>query len=68
MRSGPAPLRAGIGDARRRADGARRSDRLGATAGNAQVSLGWTAPVSNGGSAITGYRIYRGTLPALRRS
>ncbi|HEX2023038.1 MAG TPA: fibronectin type III domain-containing protein, partial [Candidatus Thermoplasmatota archaeon] len=32
-----------------------------ASAGNAQVSLSWSAPSSNGGSAITGYRIYRGT-------
>jgi hypothetical protein len=31
------------------------------TAGNAQVSLSWTAPSSNGGSPITGYNIYRGT-------
>ena len=29
--------------------------------GNAQVTLNWTAPSSNGGSAITGYSIYRGT-------
>ena len=36
---------------------------LQATAGNAQVSLSWTAPSSNGGSAITGYRVYRGTAP-----
>jgi hypothetical protein len=35
---------------------------LGATAGNGQVALSWTAPDSDGGSAITGYRIYRGTV------
>lgn len=34
---------------------------LAATAGNAQVSLSWSTPSSNGGSAITGYDIYRGT-------
>jgi predicted phage tail protein len=34
---------------------------LTATPGNNQVSLSWTAPTSNGGSAITGYNIYRGT-------
>jgi fibronectin type 3 domain-containing protein len=32
-----------------------------ATAGNAQVVLVWTAPSSNGGGAITGYKVYRGT-------
>ena len=31
-----------------------------ATAGDGKIDLAWTAP-SNGGSAITGYRIYRGT-------
>ena len=30
--------------------------------GSAQVLLNWTSPVSNGGSAITGYDIYRGTV------
>lgn len=33
---------------------------LKATAGNAQVSLSWSAPSSNGGSAITSYAVYRG--------
>ena len=27
------------------------------------IDLTWTAPISNGGSAITGYRIYRSTTP-----
>ncbi|MDE1815054.1 MAG: fibronectin type III domain-containing protein [Thaumarchaeota archaeon] len=34
---------------------------LTAAAGNAQISLSWTVPSSNGGSAITGYNVYRGT-------
>lgn len=34
---------------------------LVATAGNSNVSLTWAAPISNGGSPIIGYRIYRGT-------
>jgi fibronectin type 3 domain-containing protein len=33
----------------------------GATPGNAQVTLTWTAPASDGGSAVSAYRVYRGT-------
>jgi subtilisin family serine protease len=32
-----------------------------ATAGDAKVTLSWSAPSSDGGSVITGYSIYRGT-------
>jgi predicted phage tail protein len=34
---------------------------LTATAGDAQVSLSWTAPASDGGAQITSYDIYEGT-------
>ena len=34
-----------------------------ATAGNASVSLGWSAPSSDGGAQITDYAVYRSTAP-----
>ena len=34
---------------------------LTASGGNAQASLSWTAPASNGGVNITSYRVYRST-------
>ena len=36
---------------------------LAATAGSGSVTLSWAAPASDGGAAITGYNIYRGTSP-----
>ena len=35
---------------------------LTAVAGNGQVTLSWTAPAEDGGSAVTGYKVYRGTF------
>jgi fibronectin type 3 domain-containing protein len=32
-----------------------------AVAGNGQATVTWTAPASNGGTAVTGYNVYRGT-------
>ncbi|HEV8601227.1 MAG TPA: fibronectin type III domain-containing protein, partial [Patescibacteria group bacterium] len=34
---------------------------LAATPGDGQATLNWSAPASNGGSAITNYNVYRGT-------
>jgi parallel beta-helix repeat protein len=33
-----------------------------AVAGNGQVTLSWTAPVDDGGSDVTGYKVYRGVF------
>ena len=35
---------------------------LTAVGGDSQVSLSWSAPASNGGSAVTAYKIYRSTV------
>src|SRR5690348_5284526 len=36
---------------------------LAASPGNGKVTLSWTAPGSDGGAAISGYEVYRGTSP-----
>ena len=46
----------------RSADASRCSHSPSATGAPGGIDLAWTAPASNGGSAITGYRIYRGTV------
>jgi len=36
---------------------------IAASAGDKRVVLTWQAPASNGGSAVSGYKVYRGTTP-----
>ena len=36
---------------------------LVANAGNGNVVLTWSVPANNGGAAVTGYKLYRGTVP-----
>ena len=51
---------ASAGGTSRRRSGARRAPALAATAGNGVAHLSWNAP-ADGGAAITGYNVYRGT-------
>jgi fibronectin type 3 domain-containing protein len=39
---------------------------VSATAGNAQVSLSWSSPTSNGGAAVTSYNVYLSTTAGLQ--
>jgi fibronectin type 3 domain-containing protein len=41
---------------------------LTATRGNAQVTLSWTAPASDGGSQVSGYNVFEGTTADLSGS
>ncbi len=41
---------------------------LTAAAGDTQVHLSWTAPVSDGGSPVTSYNVYRATVPGFQAS
>ncbi|HEY3333912.1 MAG TPA: FG-GAP-like repeat-containing protein [Candidatus Limnocylindrales bacterium] len=57
--AGEGPRTAEVTAARGTAPSAPRS--LTATTTKSGIALTWVAPSSNGGSAITGYRVYRGT-------
>ncbi|MBI5001691.1 MAG: right-handed parallel beta-helix repeat-containing protein [Euryarchaeota archaeon] len=39
---------------------------LQATSGNTYVNLTWDSPIDNGGSAVTGYTIFRSATPGLK--
>src|SRR5262245_3999313 len=36
---------------------------VGATPSNAAATVAWSGPASDGGAAISGYKVYRGTSP-----
>lgn len=57
--AGEGPMTAVVTAARGTAPSAPRS--LTATATKSGIALSWVAPSSDGGSAVTGYRVYRGT-------
>ena len=54
-------LERALGDARRAATVPGAPTLNSASAGNGSVALAWSAPASDGGSAVTGYKVYRGT-------